>query len=164
MDKRNIYHTFNRHVVFDLQNCKANHLSRISKISIISFLMVGSAWNAYDKILVKLCRHIQNKSRYQEGRKNTFCSISSPSTCFLKSGLRSRLCKSSLRYFVISFCLKCKQKFTYKHNIYDSNKNQKLLCETWTGTNLKILNLFWPWLFKLKLPNHQFLSILLQFK
>lgn len=37
-------------------------------------------------------------------KTNTFCSISSPSTCFLKSALKSLLCKSSLKYFIISFC------------------------------------------------------------
>uniref|UniRef100_A0A2P2MMX6 Microtubule associated protein xmap215 n=1 Tax=Rhizophora mucronata TaxID=61149 RepID=A0A2P2MMX6_RHIMU len=71
--------TFKRHVVLDLQNCNTNHLRRISKTSIISFLMEGSP----------------------------FCNSSSPSTCFLKSVLRSLLCKSSLKYFIMSLSSSC---------------------------------------------------------
>jgi hypothetical protein len=43
--KKKIYiYTFNRQVVLDLQNCKTNHLKRMSKTSIISFPMDGRAW------------------------------------------------------------------------------------------------------------------------
>lgn len=42
----------------------------------------------------------------RECNSKTFCNISSPSTCFLKSVLSNRLCKSSLKYFIISFCNK----------------------------------------------------------
>jgi hypothetical protein len=41
-EKKN--YTFNRQVVLDLQNCKTNHLKRMSKTSIISFPMDGRAW------------------------------------------------------------------------------------------------------------------------
>lgn len=37
--------TFNRHVVLDLQNCNTNHLRSISKTSITSLAMDGSACN-----------------------------------------------------------------------------------------------------------------------
>lgn len=37
--------TFNRHVVFDLQNCSTNHLRSMSKTSITSLAMDGSACN-----------------------------------------------------------------------------------------------------------------------
>ena len=47
-------HTFSKHVVFDLQNCKTNHLSSISRTSIVSFPMEGSACNIQSKSLVRL--------------------------------------------------------------------------------------------------------------
>lgn len=50
--------------------------------------------------------HLQNQTT-KNAWKKTFCSISSPSTCFLKSVLKSRLCKSSLKYLIISFCIAC---------------------------------------------------------
>lgn len=43
------YLTFNRQVVLDSQNRKTNHLRSISRISIISFPMDGSAWGVLKK-------------------------------------------------------------------------------------------------------------------